>query len=67
MVVVPVHVEASGQLWVSFLRIVHLGLFFPPKTGFLCSFGACPETSLVEQAGFELTEIRLLLSPKCWD
>ena len=31
------------------------------KTGFLCSFGACPGTRSVDQAGLELTEISLPL------
>ena len=34
---------------------------------FLCNFGACPGTRPVDQAGLELTEIRLPLPPKCWD
>ena len=33
----------------------------------LCSFGACPETLSVDQAGLELTEICLSLPPECWD
>ena len=33
----------------------------------LRSFGACPGTHSVDQAGFELTEIRLPLPPGCWD
>ena len=37
------------------------------ETGFLCSFGACPGTPFVDQAGLKLTEIGLLLPPKCWD
>ncbi|KAH0508247.1 Cytochrome P450 3A25 [Microtus ochrogaster] len=37
------------------------------QTGFLCGFGACPGTSSVDQAGLELTEIRLPLPPECWD
>ena len=41
--------------------------FFFFKTGFLCSFGACPGTYLVDQAGLELTEICLSLPPECWD
>ena len=40
-------------------------LFF--ETGFLCSFGACPGTPSVDQAGLELTEIRLSLPSECWD
>ncbi|KAM7317276.1 hypothetical protein ACRRTK_023578 [Alexandromys fortis] len=40
-------------------------LFF--EIGFLCGFGACPGTSSVDQAGLELTEIRLPLPPECWD
>ncbi|KAM7316154.1 hypothetical protein ACRRTK_024834 [Alexandromys fortis] len=31
------------------------------ETGFLCSFGACPELALVDQADLELTEILLPL------
>ena len=41
--------------------------FFFFETGFLCGFGTCPGTSSVDQAGLELTEIRLPLPPECWD
>ena len=34
-----------------------LNFFFIFKTGFLCSFGACPGTFSVDQADPELTEI----------
>ena len=37
------------------------------ETGFLCGFVACPGISSVDQAGLELTEIRLPLLPECWD
>ena len=37
------------------------------ETGFLCSFGASPGTCFVDQTSIELTEIRLPLSPECWD
>ena len=40
-------------------------LFF--KREFLYGFGACPGTSSLDQAGLELTEIRLPLPPKCWN
>jgi hypothetical protein len=36
------------------------------ETNFLCSFG-CPGAHSVNQAGLGLTEIHLLLPPKCWD
>ena len=41
------HTEVKGQL--SFFVFV---VFF--KTGFLCSFGACPGTHSVDQADLEL-------------
>lgn len=31
------------------------------------SSSSCPETSYVDQAGLQLTEISLPLPPKCWD
>ena len=37
------------------------------ETGFLCSFGDCPGTSSVDQAGLKLAEIRLPLPPEGWD
>ena len=37
------------------------------ETRFLCSFGACPGTHSVDQAGLELTEIRLPPPPEYWD
>ena len=42
-----------------------LFLLFFSETEFLCSFGACPGISPVDQASLELTEIRLPLPPKC--
>ena len=35
------------------------------ETGFLSSFGACPGTPSVAQAGLKLTEIHLPLPPEC--
>ena len=37
------------------------------KTGFLCVSLAVPGSHSVDQAGLQLTEICLSLSPKCWD
>ena len=42
-----------------------LFLFF--KNGFSVALGPVLKVALVDQAGPELTEIRLLLPPKCWD
>ena len=43
-----------------------LFLFF--ETGFLCvALEPVLELALVDQAGLEFTEIRLPLSPHCWD
>ena len=46
-----------------FCLFVFVFLFF--KTGFLCSFGACPGTPSVYQASLKLTEIYLSLPSKC--
>ena len=51
-----------------FIYFIYLFIFFWFfETEFLCGFGACPGASFVDQAGLELTEIRLPLPPKCWD
>ena len=42
-------------------------LFCFSKKGFLCVALAVLEVALVDQAGLELTEIRLSLPPECWD
>ena len=49
-------------LFLQCLLLLLLLWFF--ETGFLCSFGACPGTSSVDQAGLELC---LPLPPECWD
>ena len=49
--------------WVLLGLFVCLFWFF--KTGFLCSFGACPGTRSVDQAVLKLTEIHLPLPPEC--
>ena len=42
-------------------------LLFFFKTGFLCVTAVgFPGTCFVDQAGLELTEIRLYLPPECW-
>ena len=46
-----------------YFLFVFVFLFF--KTGFLCSFGACPGTPSVYQASLKLTEIYLSLPSKC--
>ena len=43
-----------------FVFVFGFGFWFF-ETGFLCSFGACPELALVDQAGLEFTEICLPL------
>ena len=58
--------EAGGfQFLGFFLLLLFFVLFF--KTGFLCSFGACPGTCSVDQANFELTDTCLSLPPDYWD
>ena len=37
------------------------------RQGFSAALEPVLELSLVDQAGLELTEIRLPLPPKCWD
>ena len=37
------------------------------ETGFNWGNPGCPGASSVDQAGLELTKIRLLLPPQCWD
>ena len=37
------------------------------RQGFSVALGPVPELVLVDQAGLELTEIHLPLSPECWD
>ena len=49
----------------EFSFVVVLVLFF--QTGFPCSFGGCPGTHSVDQAGLDLTEIRLPLPPEGLD
>ena len=48
---------------------LHTKLFFVVffKTEFPSSYGVTPETHSVDQAGLELTEIRLQLPPECWN
>ena len=61
-----VKVYISAYLKPLFTLMLHpTQAFF--KTGFLCSFGACPGASAIDQAGLELTEIHLPLPFKCWD
>ena len=45
--------------------LVFLVLFF--ETGFSVALVPVLELAFVDQAGLELTEIRLPLSPECWD
>ena len=53
-------------LWVPRFTFCFVYLFWFFKTGFLCSFRACPGTHSIDQAGLELTEICLALPPECW-
>ena len=37
------------------------------RQGFSVDLVPVPELALVDQAGIELTEVRLPLPPECWD
>ena len=52
----------SGRLNV-FVHFVIIVCFFQDRVS-LCSFGACPRTCSVDQAGLKLTEINLPLPPE---
>ena len=41
----------------------HDAFFSPSEIEFLCSFGACPGTSSIDQAGLKLKDIHLPLFP----
>ena len=41
--------------------------YFSSRKGFSVALEPVLELALVEQAGFELTENHLLLTPECWD
>ena len=57
---------SGGEVGGSFVVVVVLVLVFQDRFS-LSSFGACPRTHSVDQAGVELTEIHLPLSlpPEC--
>lgn len=40
--------------------------FFFSEKGFLHSFRMCPGTHCIDEAGLQLTDIHLPLSPECW-
>ena len=58
------HMLGDFELGFLFVCFGFLGFF---ETESLCSFGACPGTHSLDQDGLKLTEIYLLLLPKCWD
>ena len=59
-----IHNQSSGEFFFVLFCFIFVLLF---ETGFLCSFGACPRTCSVDQAGLKLTEIHLSLPSQCWD
>ena len=60
---------SGGEVGGSFVVVVVVVVLVFQDRVSLSSFGACPRTRSVDQAGLELTEIHLPLPlpPKCWD